>query len=327
MNDNTFIKLLKDNKYLLFEYLKNKNIRYTVNVDESSIRMDSIGSDNFNGLSLSLNSMVYYDFKSTEKGNVLDLLSIITNLNKHLIIFEFKCLIEKLDYEIQKINNNDYIEYEKKELLEYPKRLLDLFPNTISDLFLKDNINEPTQLLFNIRYDKETDRVLIPVEFKGKLVGMIGRYNNSEVPKNIPKYYPILVYPKSEVLFGYDLCKDIIEKTRTVILVESEKSVMKSIQCELYNTLAVGGSNVSKSQIELLKELGVRKIFICFDSDKEKEKLLTQINKWFKDKQFDIYFIDNNTKYVDEKSCIFDMCWNKKNILKYIKKFSEKVKS
>ncbi len=62
MNDNTFIKLLRNNKHLLFEYLKNKNIRYTVNVDESSIRMDSIGSNNFNGLSLSLNSMVYYDF-------------------------------------------------------------------------------------------------------------------------------------------------------------------------------------------------------------------------------------------------------------------------
>ena len=102
---------------------------------------------------------------------------------------------------------------------------------------------------------------------------------------------------------------------------------MKSIQYGLYNTLAVGGSNVSKSQIELLKELNIKKVFICFDSDKEKEKILIQIKKWFKDEKFDIYFVDNNTKYLNEKSCIFDMCWGKENILKYIKKFSEKVKS
>ena len=325
MNDNTLIKLLRNNKHLLFEYLKNKNIRYTVNVDESSIRMDSIGSDNFNGLSLSLNSMIYYDFKSTEKGNVLDLLSIITNLNKHLIMFEFKCLIEKLDYEIQKIDNDDYIEYEKKELLEYPKRLLDLFPNIISDLFLKDNINETSQLLFNIKYDKETDRVLIPVMFKNRLVGMIGRYNNSEVPKKVPKYYPILVYPKSEVLFGYDICKDTILKTETVILVESEKSVMKSIQIGLFNTLAVGGSNISKSQIKLLEELKVKRVFISFDSDKEEDKLLTQINKWFGNSNIKIYFTNNNTKYISEKSCIFDMMWDKQKTLNYIKKYSIKV--
>ena len=326
MNDNTFIKLLRNNKHLLFEYLKNKNIRYTVNIDESSIRMDSIGSDNFNGLSLSLNSMVYYDFKSTEKGNVLDLLSIITNLNKHLIMFEFKCLLEKLNYEIQKVDNNDYIEYEKKELLEYPKRLLDLFPNIISDLFLKDNINEPTQLLFNIKYDKETDRVLIPVMFKNKLVGIIGRYNNSDVPKKVPKYYPILVYPKSEVLFGYDLCENTIKKSKAVILVESEKSVIKSVQQGVYHTLAVGGSNISKSQIKLLEELGVENVFISFDSDKDKETLLIQIKKWFKDTKFNVYLVDNNTKFVSEKSCIFDMNWDKKLIIKYLKKFKELVK-
>ena len=43
------------------------------------------------------------------------------------------------------------------------------------------------------------------------------------------------------MLFGYDLCENGIKRTKTVILVESEKSVMKSIQIGLFNTLAVGG--------------------------------------------------------------------------------------
>lgn len=325
MNDNTFIKLLRNNKHLLFEYLKNKNIRYTVNVEETSIRMDSIDSDNFNGLSLSLESMSYYDFKTTEKGNVLELLSRITNKNKALILLEFKDLIQGNSIELQKIENEVYYEYEKKELLEYPKRLLDLYPVSISELFLRDNIKENTQILFDIRYDKETDRILIPVIFKDKLVGIIGRYNNKEVPKRTPKYYPILSYPKSEVLFGYDLCKDTIKEKGSVILVESEKSVMKSTQIGLYNTLAVGGSNVSNSQIELLKELDVKRVFVCFDSDKEKELLLKQIYKWFKDINFDVYFTDNNTKLINEKSCMFDMNWSKDKTLEYIKKYSIKI--
>lgn len=325
MNETIFIKLLRQNKYILFEYLKVKGIRYSVNIEETSLRMDSIGSDNYNGLVLSLNTMTYYDFKSTEKGTIIDLISIITGLNRHMIMFEFRCLIDNLNYELSKIDNNEFIEYEKKELLDYPVRLLDLFPNIISDLFLKDNINETSQLLFNIKYDKETDRILIPVMFKNKLVGMIGRYNNSEVPKKVPKYYPILVYPKSEVLFGYDICRDTILNTGTVILVESEKSVMKSTQIGLFNTLAVGGSNVSKSHIKLLEELKVKRVFISFDSDKEKEVLLTQIKEWFKNTEIDIYFTDNNTKYIMEKSCIFDMMWDKQKTLNYIKKYSTKV--
>ena len=325
MNDNIIIKILKQNKYILFEYLKVKGIRYTINVEETSLRMDSIDSDNLNGLCLSLNNMSFYDFKTLQKGNVLDLLSILTNLNKYMIMFEIKSLVDNSNYELSKIDSNEFIEYEKNELLEYPKGLLNLYPCIISELFLNDNINEATQLMFDIKYDKESDRILIPVIFKNNLVGMIGRYNNSEVPKNVPKYYPILTYPKSEVLFGYDLCESDIRKTKTVILVESEKSVMKSIQIGLFNTLAVGGSNVSKSQIKLLNELGVERVFISFDSDKEKDILLTQIKKWFKDIDIDIYFTDNNTKYIMEKSCIFDMGWDKQKTLKYIKKFSTKV--
>ena len=325
MNDNIIIKILKQNKYILFEYLKVKGIRYTVNVEETSLRMDSIDSDNLNGLCLSLNNMSFYDFKTLQKGNVLDLLSILTNLNKYMIMFEIKSLVDKSNYELSKIDSNDFIEYEKKELLEYPKGLLNLYPCTISELFLNDNINEATQLMFDIKYDKESDRILIPVIFKNNLVGMIGRYNNSVVPKNVPKYYPILTYPKSEVLFGYDLCESDIRKTKTVILVESEKSVMKSIQIGLFNTLAVGGSNVSKSQIKLLNELGVERVFISFDSDKEEEKLLTQINKWFDKSNIKVYFTNNNTKYISEKSCIFDMNWDKKKTLNYIKKYSTKV--
>lgn len=325
-NEQVFINLMKDNKYLLFEYLNRNNVRYTVNAEETSIRMSSINSNNYNGLSLSLNTMVFYDFKSDRKGTIIDLLVETVHKSIYEIYMEIKQLILHIDYEIKISKDiNSVYEYEKRELLNYPKQLLNLYPNSISSLFLKDGLNEVTQSLFDIRYDKESDRILIPVIFKNNLVGMIGRYNSFEVPKKIPKYFPILVYPKSEILFGYDLCESSIKFNGNVILVESEKSVMKSIQVGLFNTLAVGGSNVSKSQINLLKELNVKNVFVCFDSDKNKDDMLKFIERKFKDVKFNVYFLDNNTRYIKKKSCIFDMSWDKDKIIKYLNKFNTKV--
>lgn len=325
-NEQVFINLMKDNKYLLFEYLNRNNIRYIVNAEETSIRMSSIDSNNYNGLSLSLNTMVFYDFKTNRKGTIIDLLVETVHKSIYEIYMEIKQLILHIDYEIKISKDiNSVYEYEKRELLNYPKQLLNLYPNSISSLFLKDGLNEVTQSLFDIRYDKESDRILIPVIFKNNLVGMIGRYNSFEVPKKVPKYFPILVYPKSEILFGYDLCESSIKSNGNVILVESEKSVMKSIQVGLFNTLAVGGSNVSKSQINLLKDLNVKNVFVCFDSDKNKDDMLKFIERKFKNVKFNVYFLDNNTRYIKKKSCIFDMGWNKNKIIKYLNKFNTKV--
>lgn len=325
-NEQMFINLMKDNKYLLFEYLNRNNVSYTVNTEETSIRMSSINSNNYNGLSLSLDTMVFYDFKTDRKGTVIDLLVETVHKSIYEIYMEIKQLILHTDYEIKISNNmNSIYEYEKRELLSYPKQLLNLYPNSISSLFLKDGLNEVTQSLFDIRYDKDTDRILIPVIFKNNLVGMIGRYNSFEVPKKVPKYFPILVYPKSEVLFGYDFCKDNIKKLGNVILVESEKSVMKSIQLGIFSTLAVGGSNISKSQINLLEDLNVKNVFICFDSDKNKDDMIKFIRKKFTESKLNVYLIDNNTKYVNEKSCIFDMDWDKEKTLQYINKIKKKV--
>lgn len=323
-NERILLNLLKSNKFILFEYLKLNYLRYNVNSEENNIRMDSINSDNYNGLSLNLNTMMFYDFKTLEKGNVISLLSKITGKNRNIVHYELYNIINNNEQDMIKGEEISF-EYERKELLIYPKQLLNLYPLTISDLFLEDGINESSQCIFDIRYDKESDRVLIPVMFKDNLVGIIGRYNNKNVPKNVPKYYPILSYPKSEVLFGYDINKDRVKETKTVILVESEKSVIKAYQSGINTVLAIGGSNISNSQIELLKELGVKNIFLCFDSDKELKLIEKQAkNKWFIESTFSVNIIKNNES-IPEKSCLFDLDLSREKIIKYIKRFSIKI--
>ena len=68
-------------------------------------------------------------------------------------------------------------------------------------------------------------------------------------------------------LYGYDQNKAAIEKSRQVVLFESEKSVLKAPSYNLHNSLAVFGSNISKQHIQLLLEMGVNDVVLCMDSD------------------------------------------------------------
>ena len=77
----------------------------------------------------------------------------------------------------------------------------------------------------------------------------------------------MLKFPSSVCLYGYDQNKAAIEKSRQVVLFESEKSVLKAPSFGIDNALAVFGSNISKQYIQLLLELGVNDVVLAFDSD------------------------------------------------------------
>ena len=111
--------------------------------------------------------------------------------------------------------------------------------------------------------------------FNGQLVGVRGRYTREQdVAKG--KYRPIcmldgqvLKLATSQVMYGYDQNKAAIEKSRQVVIFESEKSVLKAPSFGIDNALAVFGSNISKQHIQLLLELGVNDVVLAFDSDYE----------------------------------------------------------
>ena len=318
-----FRDLLRQNNEILFNYLDILGVKYHLANNGTEIRMSSIGSDNYSALSVNLEEMSYYDFKTTERGNIIDLLVKLTNKKERIIYLDLKKIIDNYSEEI-KIENTktDFtVNNKRKELLRYPKEILNLYPLVHSEIFRNDGIDNEMQSLFGIRYDKKSNRILLPVFFKGELVGLFGRINMTEFPKEVSKYFPILCYPKGEVLFGYDENKETIIEKKEVILVESEKSVIKAFQKEMYNVLAVGGSNVTKSHIKLLEELNVEYVFICFDSDKDFEKLKLQIQKSFRESNIKVYIVDNNTEFIKEKSCIFDMEFSKSVTERYINKF------
>ena len=164
-------------------------------------------------------------------------------------------------------------EPEPDKLLTYDKSILSLFDHLYPQEWLDYGISADILDKFGIGWYARQACISIPVIFNGQLVGVRGRYTREQdVAKG--KYRPIctldgtvLKFPSSACLYGYDQNKAAIEKSRQVVLFESEKSVLKSLQYGIDNALAVFGSNISKQHIQLLLELGVNDVVLAFDSD------------------------------------------------------------
>ena len=164
-------------------------------------------------------------------------------------------------------------EPEPDKLLTYDKSILSLFDHLYPQEWLDYGISADILDKFGIGWYARQACISIPVVFNDQLVGVRGRYTREQdVAKG--KYRPIctldgtvLKFPSSACLYGYDQNKDAIEKSRQVVLFESEKSVLKAPSFGIANALAVFGSNISKQHIQLLLELGVNDVVLCMDSD------------------------------------------------------------
>jgi len=110
------------------------------------------------------------------------------------------------------------------------------------------------------------DRIIFPIpDITGKIRAFIGRYMNSNAH---PKY---MVFPK-----GVDLPlfpSKIKPVDGSIILVEGAFDALNLINGGLENTTAVlGANNINKDNLESLRFLGVRKIYIMFDADEAGRK-------------------------------------------------------
>ena len=165
---------------------------------------------------------------------------------------------------------------EPAELTAYDPAILSVFDHLYPTDWLNYGITRDSMDKFSIGWYARQACISIPVVQGGQLVGCRGRYTRQKDIEN-GKYRPITLldgtvmkFPSSVCLYGYDQNKADIKRSKTVWLVESEKSVLKMDSWGIHNVLAVFGSNVSKQQIRMLLDLGVSTIILGFDSDYEK---------------------------------------------------------
>ena len=314
------------NREILYSLLNTYVGKLTPSSDGTTLRFDIYHSSNAYVLSLD-DSLRYYNFRNNEKGNILDLLSKLADVDKTKYITE---LYLNLRLENKLINECGEIEeWEENYVYQVPeiynKECLKHYPKAISEMFLNDGIGIETQLFFNIRYDKRTRRIVIPVFYNNELIGAIGRRNAIHLQEKENKYMPVLRYSKSLVFFGYDVYYDLIKKTKIVMLVESEKSVMKMWQMESkIPTLALGSNALSRNHIEILKLLQVDTVIFALDKSLDYvDSLIPNIQRLKKyGRECKIKYIDVNNipnNLLGEKEAICDR--NKEEITEIFTKY------
>ncbi|MEG3006807.1 MAG: hypothetical protein RR806_04985 [Oscillospiraceae bacterium] len=131
--------------------------------------------------------------------------------------------------------------------------------------FVKDNISFEAQQFFDLRYDPESQRIVIPIYNSiGQIIGMKGRAN-WEMSEDDMKYLYLIPCRISETLYGYSHNFEYLTGNN-VYICESEKSVMQAYSYDIRNVVALGGNALHKAQCKLLIELYPKNIIFLLDN-------------------------------------------------------------
>jgi DNA primase len=120
-------------------------------------------------------------------------------------------------------------------------------------------------------YDRFRGRLMFPIAgLDGQVIGFGGRTLPGHGDEKGAKYIntpETLLYKKSRALYGIDVAREAIRKTRSAVLVEGYFDVIGLHQAGVKNAVAVCGTALTPEHVELLKRCDCREVTILFDGD------------------------------------------------------------
>lgn len=183
--------------------------------------------------------------------------------------------------------------------------LKDYLPYPIES-WIEEGISAKTQMEYGIGFDLTSKRITIPIRNKfGQLVGVKGRLLlESDVTDYNQKYMYLRKCNQSSELFNFYIANSAIRKKKEVIIVEGEKSCMKFYEHGIFNVVAIGSSDISTAQKQMLYSTGIdTKLVLAYDNDKTVDELQNVAEQLeYRNVQF-IYDRDN---LLGEKSAPID---------------------
>jgi hypothetical protein len=166
------------------------------------------------------------------------------------------------------------------ELKYFNKSTLNLFKNFYHLSWINDGISVDTMRKYDIKFDIIRNKIIIPhYDIAGNLIGIRGRAFNIEEIEAGKKYMPLYVenteynHPLGYNLYGIYENQEVIRRTKKVMILEGEKSVLLCEDMFPGNnfTVACCGSNITNYQRNLLLQQGIREVFIAFDKEYVKD--------------------------------------------------------
>lgn len=282
-----------------------------------------------NGSKINIETLSYASFSHNHKGDVITMVSLLKGVDlgqairwlaKELNLnYEYSGKVEvTLPFGGFFKNYSKVKDSDVNPPKTYPIERLKEYTGRLNTLWLEDNISLQTQELFDIGLDFETNRITIGwKDVNSELVGIMGRLNKKELTDKDTKYLPIIPFNKSKVLYGLDVNYSNILDNGTIIIVESEKSVLRGYELGYRNIVALGGNNISERQAALIKSLCVN-VVISLDEGIELTHSIEQAKKCKIENPFfsnEVYVMEVDD--LPKKHSVFDM--NKEVIDNYLK--------
>lgn len=207
----------------------------------------------------------------------------------------------------------------------YPEEILIPYGNTPNTLWLKDGISLSTQRKWGIGYDVQSQRITLPIRTStGEVMAVKGRCNY-EPEEFEPKYLYLIQGPMSQTLFGYSENYSSLYES-DVIVVESEKSVLKLDSWGYNNVVALGSNSLSPAQAKLIMSLNPKSVTFMLDKSLKLQNTRTNIDmlkNFCVMKQIEIKFWDwTENITLDDKSA---PCDDTRDEFEYI--LNEEIKS
>lgn len=146
----------------------------------------------------------------------------------------------------------------------YPEEILEQYGNTPCTLWLQDGISLSTQRKWGIGFDVLSQRITMPIRTStGEVMAVKGRLNG-EPEEFEPKYLYIINGPMSQTLFGYSENYSSLYENE-ILVVESEKSVLKLDSWGYNNVVALGSNSLSTTQAKLIMSLNPKCVTFLLD--------------------------------------------------------------
>lgn len=202
--------------------------------------------------------------KHVDFSDVLKEVKIALNISDYYDHFERRGIFGGFYEKIYKRNSGKNFTYDETILDEY-----EAFCNL---RFLKDNISLEAQRYFGIRYDIESQGIVIPIyDQVGQIIGVKERFNY-DVEDGEMKYFYSIPCSMSQTLYGYShnycfLTNDV------VYIFEAEKSIMQCYTYGVRNCVALGSGTISKKQCQMILELNPKKVVFMHDAGFELESI------------------------------------------------------
>lgn len=237
----------------------------------------------------------------TTCGNIGDIITLIKKIKKcntsEAVSFIYECVGGNRVIRGFKRNNTYVkvnIQEEVIEQLPIPQKpyIYKLSKQIPIDCWINEGISFEAMKKYSIYYDNYKEQIIIPhFDIDNRVIGIRVRNLNKEDIENYGKYtpyyqYPILYnHPLGKNIYGINITKDAIVKSKKVIIFESEKSVLKmdSIYGKNNCSVAICGSNISNVQYKMLLDLNVEEIIIALDKEENWKSKIVNMTKEIKE--------------------------------------------